>query len=339
MTEPTPSSRPSEEKPEGLSKYMRRMKTILRRDSSSKRASVSSISEAGGDKSSKPTAAARPSASMQTTKPTTTTGASSALTAHWSSVQQERARAMFAKYGLTLEPEEWMSPRNLNIERVEKPIRMRVRRTCHNCQTSFGSNKVCYGCSHTRCKKCPRYPPAKTKEQKEAKAKAKAKAAVVAAEELRPKKSKAPVLTIPSRTGGQDLVRKPIKQRVRRTCHRCGTLFHGQATECENCKHVRCKKCPRDPPKLKKYPDGYPGDAEPPLEPQPRVWKKPRRRVRYFCHICSTLYQPGEKVCSKCNQEKGPDTIRQPPKKVKSEPDPEILKRVQEKLAQLDLKT
>lgn len=263
-----------------------------------------------------------------------------------------------------------MSPRNLNIERVEKPIRMRVRRTCHNCQTSFGSNKVCVGCSHTRCKKCPRYPPAKTKEQKEAKA----KAAVVAAEEPRPKKSKAPVLTIPSRTGGQDLVRKPIKQRVRRTCHRCGTLFHGQATECENCKHIRCKKCPRDPyvwmalltldfvltgcrPKLKKYPDGYPGDAEPPLEPQPRVWKKPRRRVRYICHICSTLYQPGEKVCSKCNQEKGPDTIRQPyvkshdryplkrlltlhrPKKVKPEPDPEVLKRVQERLAQLDFKT
>lgn len=57
MSEPTPSNRPSEEKPEGLSKYMRRMKTILRRDSSSKRASVSSISEAGGDKSSKPTAA------------------------------------------------------------------------------------------------------------------------------------------------------------------------------------------------------------------------------------------------------------------------------------------
>lgn len=169
-------------------------------------------------------------------------------------MQQEKARALFAKYGLTLEPEEWISSRNLNVERVEKPIRMRVRRTCHRCQTTFGPDKVCVNCQHVRCKKCARYPPAKSKEQKEQKeAKTKVAAAAAAKQEARPKqqKTKLPVLTIPSRTGGQDLVRKPIKQRVRRYCHRCNNLFIGGATECTQCKHIRCKKCPRDPYVLK----------------------------------------------------------------------------------------
>jgi len=53
-------------------------------------------------------------------------------------------------------------------------------------------------------------------------------------------------LTLPSRTGGQDLVRKKIRQRVHRTCHRCETDF-GAEKVCSNCKHHRCKKCPRDP--------------------------------------------------------------------------------------------
>lgn len=182
-----------------------------------------------------------------------TTAAEKVTPGHWSSMQQEKARALFAKYGLTLEPEEWMSSRNLNVERVEKPIRMRVRRTCHRCQTTFGPDKVCVNCQHVRCKKCARYPPAKPKDQKDQKeqkeAKTKVAAAAAAKQEARPKKQKEklPVLTIPSRTGGQDLVRKPIKQRVRRYCHRCNNLFIGAATECTQCKHIRCKKCPRDP--------------------------------------------------------------------------------------------
>ncbi|KAJ9321763.1 hypothetical protein DTO027B5_8239 [Paecilomyces variotii] len=333
------SPRPSEEKPEGLSKYIQRMRTVLRRGSSSKRASVSSIGEVLGGESSK-SAAAKTAAPAQ--QKNTTPAEKTTAPGHWSSMQQEKARALFAKYGLTLEPEEWISSRNLNVERVEKPIRMRVRRTCHRCQTTFGPDKVCVNCQHVRCKKCARYPPAKSKEQKEQKeAKTKVAAAAAAKQEARPKqqKTKLPVLTIPSRTGGQDLVRKPIKQRVRRYCHRCNNLFIGGATECTQCKHIRCKKCPRDPPKLKKYPDGYPGDAEPPFEPQPRVWKKPRRRVKWHCGKCSTVYQHGQSVCLNCGNEKGPDTIREPPKKNKPEPDPEVVRRVEERLAQLSLKT
>jgi hypothetical protein len=65
-------------------------------------------------------------------------------------------------------------------------------------------------------------------------------------------------------------------------------------------------------PKLQKYPDGYPGDAEPPAEPPARTWRKPRQRVRYTCHQCSTVYRSGQDICSSCGQEKGPETIRDP---------------------------
>jgi hypothetical protein len=145
---------------------------------------------------------------------------------------------------MTLEPGEWKSSSDMTVKRVTKPIRMRVRRTCHRCQTTFGPNKVCVNCQHARCKKCPRHPPAKTQDHTETALHtlvAKGKTPAV------PTKIREPPLTIPSRTGGQDLIRKPIRQRVRRTCHRCQTTFAAGATECASCHHTRCKICPRDP--------------------------------------------------------------------------------------------
>ena len=166
---------------------------------------------------------------------------------------------MFAKYGLALEPQEWMSPRNYEVKRVEKPIKMRVRRTCHRCQTTFGSDRVCRNCQHVRCKACPRYPPARTKEEKEARALAKAKSkqpekpsgTPTAAADIEPsdntQKMERTPLTMESRTGGQDVIYKEIEQRVRRTCHQCQTIFKGHSTVCESCGHIRCRNCPREP--------------------------------------------------------------------------------------------
>lgn len=172
-------------------------------------------------------------------------------------MQHEKARALFAKYGLTLEPGEWKSPPEMPLQRVTQPIRMRVRRTCHRCQTTFGPEKVCVNCQHPRCKKCPRFPPARSKDEAEPQLlMPKPKIAEIitrhrAAQPISPHiritgDPKAP-LTKPSRTGGQDIVHKPVRQRVRRHCHRCGTLFISGSRECESCKHTRCKKCPRDP--------------------------------------------------------------------------------------------
>ncbi|RHZ51379.1 uncharacterized protein CDV56_101746 [Aspergillus thermomutatus] len=331
MSRQTDTSPPGEDRQEGFSKYLKRMKTILKR-SSTARSSISSMQEITQQREPSQATPPRPTpapaqkpAAKPTPEPTVVT--------HWSAIQQEKTRALFAKYGLTLEAGEWKTPSDMTVQRVAKPIRMRVRRTCHRCETTFGPDKVCVNCQHVRCTKCPRHTSAKPKDQAQS-----------ALETIRaankhgplPRTSKEPQLTIPSRTGGQDVVLKPIRQRVRRTCHRCNTTFPNKdVTECPTCRHTRCKKCPREPSKPHKYPDGYPGDAEPWTEPPARTWKKPRQRVRYTCHKCSTLYGSRETTCSNCGQEKGPETIRDPPKKHKPEPDPEILRRVEERLANM----
>lgn len=283
---------------------------------------------------------------------------------NYSAVQHERARTLFAKYGVTLEPGDTKSPADLQLTRVTKPIRMRVRRTCHRCETVFGSEKLCINCQHTRCTKCPRYPPARTTEPEPA---------------LRKPKLPEPSLPQPRifcrtphlklsgfietsletspRAGGQNLVHRPVRQRVHRFCHLCNSVFTPGSKDCQSCSHVRCKKCPRDPAKLDKYPDGYPGDVDPPKQRPERTFKKTRRRVHYVCHVCETWYQGSSDDCSNCGQTRCAKSIRIPyvwcllyvlgknlrtnnysfdrPKKIKPEPSPEVLKSIEEKLASL----
>lgn len=188
-----------------------------------------------------------------------------AMISNWSAVQQDRARALFAKYGMTLEPGEWQSPADMTVQRIDRPIRMRVRRTCHRCQTSFGPDKVCVNCQHVRCKKCPRHQTPKSHDKADRtltarvpSAKAKEVLANARAKDQPPvqRKRVEPPLTLPSRTGGQDLVHKKPRQRVRRFCHKCNTQFVRKSTECANCQHIRCTKCPRDPYVVSDSPTG-----------------------------------------------------------------------------------
>lgn len=156
-------------------------------------------------------------------------------------LQEEKAKAVFAKYGLTLEPGEWTTPVTGGAPRVEKQVRMRIHRTCHRCQTTFGSDKVCSHCQHTRCKKCPGYPTSKSKVPKD---KGIAAGGVVVDDGMTKNDGAS---KMPPRASGKEMTRKAPTQRVRRTCHECQTLFAGKAVECQNCKHKRCAKCPRDP--------------------------------------------------------------------------------------------
>ncbi|KAI9787237.1 MAG: hypothetical protein M1839_003475 [Geoglossum umbratile] len=308
-------------KKKGFGKYVTRVKTILRSDK--KRQSISgtsAISASPGPASPttatapepitpKPIPAAPPVATATATSAATTTPAPKATTTPKGKaavttrdpLNHERAKALFQKYGLNLEPHEWPLSSREPGERVEKPIRMRIHRTCHRCQTTFGVEKVCNSCGHGRCKKCPRYPPKKSAKDKEK--------GVAPGPETKAKPKYQ--LTIPSRTGGQDRVRKAVRQRVHRKCHKCDVEFHRGEKLCVGCGHTRCKKCPRDPPKLKKYPDGYPGDAEPEPERPARTYKKIRRRL--------TLAS---------NRPKRP---KKPP------PDPEVVKSVAEKLEKMKL--
>jgi len=234
-------------------------------------------------------------------------------------MQQERARALFAKYGLTLESHEWFAaaaPAPM-VPRVEKPIRMRVHRSCHLCGTLYGHDKMCVQCEHKRCKYCPRYPKKKTPADK-AKVKDKEQDAVDP-----PRKKK--LFTVTTRHGNE-LTYQPATQRVRRTCHRCDALFvPATATVCASCSHVRCTRCPREPAKRNKWPAGYPGDVaadsdgddddrdmEKPLEQFRRIWRKPRRIVRWECEQCHGLFRQGSPQCPGCGHERCDRCTRSP---------------------------
>lgn len=97
-------------------------------------------------------------------------------------------------------------------ERVPKNIRMRVRYTCHNCQTSFGHDKTCISCQHQRCAKCTRYPPKKDRKKR---------------------------LAEPS------AIPQPLSEENSQncTCHECQTGFDKSAEECPNCHHKVCERC------------------------------------------------------------------------------------------------
>ena len=163
-------------------------------------------------------------------------------------MELERARQLAQKYNIDLEPRDW---KVIEVaERVEKPIRMRIHRTCHNCGTSFGANKVCASCQHRRCDDCPRYPKKKLPKDKGKAVRSEGPSGVaVGGTELAEglKRKHTYVLTMPSRTGGQDLVYKKVVQRVRRTCHRCEAVYMPGSRICSKCGHSRCVDCPRDP--------------------------------------------------------------------------------------------
>ncbi len=170
----------------------------------------------------------------------------SAPTTKRSREELERARHLAQKYNIDLDTSDW---KIIEVaERVEKPIRMRIHRTCHVCNTSYGANKTCSSCGHNRCEQCPRYPKKKAPggKGKDVTHAGGLKGPVAEAIEGLKRKHKY-VLTLPSKTGGQDLVLKKPMQRVRRTCHRCDNVFMPGNKICSKCDHVRCVDCPRDP--------------------------------------------------------------------------------------------
>ncbi|PNY28610.1 Uncharacterized protein TCAP_01470 [Tolypocladium capitatum] len=248
---------------------------------------------------------------------------------------EQRAKKMAERYGLEIKASDWQSVAadgDDTVLRIDKPIRIRVRRTCHRCHVAFAADKECPGCQHVHCAKCARYPPQRT--EAEQLASHMRREAIVKANKENPPivadysyTDEGIVLTRPSKTGGQDLVYKKPRQRVRRSCHECQALFVGGSKKCEDCGHMRCTDCPRDPPKKDKYPFGYPGDAF-----------GPSSIPRYECGRCETLFPPDAErgtVCQKCGCEKSDDDPRALPRAVEPERDPEVLKTIQAKLDRL----
>ena len=236
--------------PQGFSKFIRRAGKVLRPKSTPPSASES-LQEVRASASSRPhpdptitTPIATP-APKPTTAPTpvpvpkTEVKRPSGNAAAHIKLREDKARALFAKYGLTLEPGEWTTQMTGQAEWIEKKVVMRVHRQCHRCKTTFGADKICPNCSHTRCKKCPRFPSKRPKDQKR-------DPAAIRIDNDPAARADTKALTLMTKHGKEHTRKHPV-HRVRRTCHKCDTLFVGKATQCENCKHQRCPQCPREP--------------------------------------------------------------------------------------------
>ncbi|KAA8571179.1 hypothetical protein EYC84_000517 [Monilinia fructicola] len=175
----------AEDKKKGLSRVLGRMKTVLRRSDGSKRLSFTSkTSTAAKPSASKtaptpkpiptaelpkeaPAAIPAPVEAKQTTAPSSLQGETQSkpqskpqpIKVSRAEINAERARKLGERFQLQIEPHEWQTlSGEKDAWRIEKPIRMRIHRTCHKCNTTYGANKICASCEHPRCTKCPRYP-------------------------------------------------------------------------------------------------------------------------------------------------------------------------------------
>jgi hypothetical protein len=350
MSAPAPggASTPVEGKEKkGFGRVLSRVKTVLKRGEGSSSKRQSQVLSGPKPTAAASTTAAGTTSKTETTKKTEQTAAdrSAAARAKYEAMAgvsklsknqllEERAKKLGERFGLELTSAEWQttSP-DETVLRMDKSIRMRVRRTCHKCSTTFTHAKECPNCQHVRCTKCVRHPPKRTeaelaasRERRAAIIKAnKENAPIIPDWDDRPEKGL--VLTRPRKTGGQDLVHRKPRQRVRRTCHECKTMFVTGTKTCGGCGHVRCTDCPRDPPKKDKYPFGYPGDEF-----------GPSSIPHYECVKCRTLYPTNAAhgtECKSCTTAKSDDSPRAKPRKVEPEPDPEILKQIQLKLSAL----
>ncbi|TVY16818.1 hypothetical protein LARI1_G004462 [Lachnellula arida] len=326
-----------------LSTFVTRIKTVLKRSDGSKRLSFSRPAAATSTAGPSAVKSDEPAADPTNEEPTQleipkeeeAPTEPQAKKVNRAQIDAERARKLGERFKIAIDPVIWPTE---EVYRVEKPIRMRIHRQCHRCRTTFGGSKTCNSCHHVRCTKCPRYPPRKT--DKDRTEKAPATSGGLEVDNYYGLREVVEIRKPNPRPGGQPLVRKKPMQRIRRTCHECSTLFVGNAKVCSSCNHVRCADCPRDPAKKRRYPDGYPGDAPSSNTSLP---------VKYACHRCTKVFPPiphpdsgleqPKQDCVRCHHERCSECRRAPPRRIEPEPDPELLKRVEAKLAALHVGT
>jgi len=134
----------------------------------------------------------------------------------------QKTQAIFAKHNLPFDEQLWGIQPRVQRERVTKAIRMRVRYTCHECQTGFGHDRVCNSCHHRRCVKCNRYPP-----RRDRKKTTKQNPGTVTQVEA--------ATTVPDPDSSHQCA-----------CHECRTDFEPGIEECPNCHHTICERCLRE---------------------------------------------------------------------------------------------
>ena len=254
-------------------------------------------------------------------------------------ITEEKAKVLFERYGLSYQPHKHLSPEPPSkMRRVERPIRIRIHWTCHECKASFASDRTCVSCGHRRCNDCTREPPKKVKEMLEntrqtqiADAGALPADPSIAAPEqsltgvLLADTPSAPLETDPEAgsgdaipaifeytlqlrpKGGMEMLHRPKAQLAGRVCHECNMQFlPASSADCPTCGHTKCSRCPRAPPKRDK------SDLHPPTAPTvERVYRKPRQRVRYTCDQCQSVFVDRDR-CRDCGHERCKTCVRNP---------------------------
>lgn len=271
-----------------------------------------------------------------------------------SRAQMERLRKVTERYNLPI-PNEYATFYGPEKEphRVHRPTRMRIHRTCHRCNAMFRGARICPQCQHQACALCqatpqPRYLSSWDPIVDDP------LAVDLEVDDYHGMQQQVVVTRAANRANPQLLVRKELRQRVRRTCHSCQTLFTSRNRICTNCQHFCCTECPRFPPKRRKYPDGYPGDEPASSSTAP---------IRYACHLCRKSYPPvphpdspeGQAIgdaafadCVRCGHTRCPSCRRAPPRTAPLaptpspppepalDPDPDVLRSVEAKLAAIE---
>jgi hypothetical protein len=219
-------------------------------------------------------------------------------------ISEDKARLLFEKYGLRYpaakRPQQ--DPPN-KIRRVEKPVRIRLHWSCHQCKTPFAHAKVCTSCGHGRCGDCTPSPPQrvlrileKTKREKET-AEILAKAAAASPHDntlssLSPTMVAEQIPEIDNETPSAPLPKVETEPLRFVYTIRSSSLRGTGGLELY---HMTRNSCNRDTP-------------NPSIQ---RVFKQPRQRVRWTCDHCDSIFTHRDR-CSNCQHEKCVDCIRSP---------------------------
>ncbi|KAI5212220.1 hypothetical protein E4T42_01328 [Aureobasidium subglaciale] len=271
------------------------------------------------------------------------------------SVYQERAQKLRDRYGMNIAGGD-RSTFPATARRVQKSARMRVHRSCHECGVDFGHGIHCRACHHRLCEDCPRTAGRGVKE-------AMAQAREYPFHVVSGESSMSPDLVMEE---APTAVSDPLdsyanilstNKQAPKPSTSLGPILADDSTlptlevddDIPECAPIRITLSPRrgkdamlssmSPHSSRHVP--YPiSTIRDPIVKAPsgvqRVYRKPRQRVRYTCHECSTPFHNHKRICDNCTHERCLDCRDQPShKSQKSQADPRLLEAVNQRLAEV----
>jgi hypothetical protein len=257
-----------------------------------------------------------------------------------SGMSTDKARSLFAQHGFIYEARSFRPQQEppSKLRRVEKPIRLRVHYSCHECHRQFGVEKTCLECGHQRCQDCSREPPRRVRElsdlsrrsmqqQQQAQAQAQAhphtqdedaRAGALAAAAPSPA-----VAQLPIRPAAPEMLTAPLV-----LDESAEYTTEALPKDYDFTMYVRPRagihtvwRADSRPRGQRPYhhassllsSSGGPDDEMiiPMVKAVKRVYRKPRQRVRYTCEDCSTLFIEGDR-CHQCGHERCQNCHREP---------------------------